>query len=76
MRLRPPADSAVRDEPTNTHTEISDLCAMEYAWHCNRHTFTSRLVQAGVSLHTVAGLLGHESLEMTNVIPISCPSTM
>jgi site-specific recombinase XerD len=37
----------------------------EYAWHCNKHTFASRLVMAGVDLRTVGELLGHKSLQMT-----------
>ena len=28
-----------------------------YTWHCNRHTFASRLVMAGVDFHTVGELL-------------------
>ena len=36
-----------------------------YTWHCNRHTFASRLVMAGVPLRTVGELLGHRSPAMT-----------
>jgi hypothetical protein len=31
-----------------------------YTWHCNRHTFASRLVMAGVDLHTVGDSWGTE----------------
>jgi len=37
----------------------------DYTWHCNRHTFASRLVMAGVSLNTVTQLLGHRTIQMT-----------
>ena len=36
-----------------------------YTWHCNRHTFASRLVMAGVDLRTVAQLMGHRTIQMT-----------
>ena len=36
-----------------------------YSWHCNRHTFASRLVMAGVDLRTVGELMGHSSIQMT-----------
>ncbi len=35
-----------------------------YTWHCNRHTFASRLVMAGVDLRTVQTLGGWRSLAM------------
>jgi site-specific recombinase XerD len=37
----------------------------DYSWHCNRHTFASRLVMAGVDLRTVGELLGHRTPAMT-----------
>jgi integrase len=36
-----------------------------YTWHCNRHTFASRLVMAGVDIRTVAQLMGHSTIQMT-----------
>jgi hypothetical protein len=43
--------------------EISKL--KDYTWHCNRHTFASRLVMAGVDIRTVADLMGHATIQMT-----------
>lgn len=37
----------------------------DYTWHCNRHTFASRLVMAGVDIRTVAHLMGHSTIQMT-----------
>jgi site-specific recombinase XerD len=37
----------------------------DYTWHCNRHTFISRLVMAGVDIRTVAELAGHATIQMT-----------
>jgi integrase len=36
-----------------------------FTWYCLRHTFTSRLVMAGVDLRTVAELMGHKTIQMT-----------
>jgi integrase len=35
-----------------------------YTWHCNRHSFASRLVMAGVDLRTVQMLGGWRTLAM------------
>jgi site-specific recombinase XerD len=37
----------------------------QYTWHCNRHTFASRLVMLGVDIRTVAQLMGHSTIQMT-----------
>lgn len=45
-------------------TALEEAKIEGYTWHCNRHTFASRLVMAGVDLRTVAELLGHKTLQM------------
>ena len=47
-------------EPAVEKAELRD-----YTWHCNRHTFASRLVMAGVDIRTVAQLMGHSTIQMT-----------
>jgi integrase len=37
-----------------------------YVWHCNRHTFASRLVMAGVDLRTVQELGGWKTASMVS----------
>ena len=44
---------------------LTEASIKDYSWHCNRHTFASRLVMAGVDLRTVAELMGHGSIQMT-----------
>jgi integrase len=46
-----------------TAVEMAEL--KDYTWHCNRHTFASRLVMAGVDIRTVAQLMGHSTIQMT-----------
>jgi site-specific recombinase XerD len=47
-------------EPVVIESKLKD-----YTWHCNRHTFASRLVMAGVDIRTVANLMGHSTIQMT-----------
>ena len=44
---------------------LTEARTKDYSWHCNRHTFASRLVMARVDLRTVAELMGHSSIQMT-----------
>jgi integrase len=44
---------------------LTEAKIKDYSWHCNRHTFASRLAMAGVDLRTVAELMGHSSIQMT-----------
>jgi len=44
---------------------LEDAHIKDYSWHCNRHTFASRLAMAGVDIRTIGELLGHKSLAMT-----------
>jgi integrase len=45
-------------------TALEEAKVAGYSWHCNRHTFASRLVMSGVDLRTVAELLGHRTIQM------------
>jgi integrase len=44
---------------------VTRAALADYTWHCNRHTFGSRLVMAGVDLRTVGELMGHTTIQMT-----------
>jgi len=44
---------------------VKKAAVEDYTWHCNRHTFASRLVMAGVDIRTVAQLMGHATIQMT-----------
>jgi integrase len=44
---------------------VKEAKVKDFTWHCLRHTFITRLVQAGVDLRTVQYLGGHQSLAMT-----------
>ena len=44
--------------------------------HKLRHTFASQLVQNGVELYTVSKLLGHSSIQMTEIYAHLAPRTL
>ena len=47
-----------------------------YSFHCMRHTFSTRLKDAGIHPYVVRDWLGHQSIEMTNHYTHATPSLM
>lgn len=41
-----------------------------------RHTFATRLAQAGVDLYKISKLLGHKDIKMTQRYPHHCPDSL
>ena len=50
--------------------------ADKYTLHVARHTFASRLVQRGVSLYEVKELLGHATIQMTEIYAHLAPHSL
>ncbi len=47
-----------------------------FRFHDLRHTFATRLVQAGVDLYKISKLLGHEDIKMTQRYSHHCPESL
>ena len=59
------AGKRLAEEPTQLQLGCKrDRPGADDTRHCNRHTFASKLVMAGLDLRTVAGLLGHRTLQV------------
>ncbi len=48
----------------------------DFRWHDFRHTFATRLAQAGVDLYKVSKLLGHKDIKMTQRYAHHCPDSL
>lgn len=44
---------------------LEKACIKDFHFHDLRHTFATRLVQAGVDFYRVKELLGHKTINMT-----------
>ena len=47
-----------------------------FRWHDLRHTFATRLAQAGVDLFKISKLLGHEDISTTQRYAHHCPDSL
>ena len=48
----------------------------DFRFHDLRHTFASRLAQAGVDLYKISKLLGHKDIKMTQRYSHHCPDSL
>ena len=48
----------------------------DFRFHDLRHTFATRLAQAGVDLYKIAKLLGHKDIKMTQRYSHHCPESL
>jgi integrase len=48
----------------------------DFHFHDLRHTFATRLAQAGIDLYKIAKLLGHKDIKMTQRYSHHCPDSL
>jgi integrase len=60
-----PTGEAMTDLKTAWQKVAKAAKLVDFTFHDLRHTFASKLVQAGVDLNTVRELLGHSDIRMT-----------
>jgi len=66
MGLVFPGKAGVLDNVTKSWTRLLNTAGIkEFRWHDLRHSFASKLVQAGIDLNTVRELMGHADIKMT-----------
>ncbi len=48
----------------------------DFKFHDLRHTFATRLAQAGIDLYMISKLLGHKDIKMTQRYSHHCPESL
>jgi len=61
---------------TSAYSKLLKSLGFNTFVHKLRHTFASHLVQKGVELYTVSKLMGHSSIEMTEIYAHLAPQTL
>ena len=64
------------DSLTAVYREIAKTAGVKSFLHKLRHTFASQLVQNGVELYTVSKLLGHRTIQMTEIYAHLAPANL
>ena len=57
-------------------TAVGRAKISSFRFHDLRHTFATRLAQAGVDIYTISKLLGHSSVKMTERYAHHCPESL
>ena len=65
-----------KESLSSRYREIAKEAGVPSFLHKLRHTFASQLVQNGVELYTVSQLLGHRSIQMTEIYAHLAPASL
>ncbi|MBT7349645.1 site-specific integrase [candidate division WWE3 bacterium] len=61
---------------TSFYIVLRKVGIKDFRWHDLRHTFATRLAQAGVDLYKISKLLNHKDIKMTQRYSHHCPDSL
>lgn len=76
INIGQPDSRYTKDFLTALYPKICKRAGVKSFLHKLRHTFASQLVQNGVDLYTVSKLLGHRTIQMTEIYAHLAPQTL